>query len=332
MGRGDFLNKKDLAAALSGCDVVYHLVSTTLPKTSNDNRLYDLETNVAGTLTLLELVKASRPPMKHRLRLLGRNRLRYPQGGPHQGDSPHRSICAYGIGKLAIEKYLHLYHVLDGIEYRVLRLANPYGEGQRPTSGRARHGVPRQGLAGERIEIWGDGRVVRDYLYVGDAMEAFLKVTFYSGVHRVFNIAARGKERPRGAVPPWRPVAGRRLARAFCLAAISTVNRPMSLDISRAREHLGWEAAYHLAPGTGADVHVAAGPLGAVSTLYRRDRGGSLSLWRNRELISQLTRRDVVGRYRGSLMGLLWSFFNPILMLAVYTWVFSVAFRDRVDY
>jgi len=54
-----------------------------------------------------------------------------------------------------------------------------------------------------------------------------------------------------------------------------------------------------------------------------------MSLWRNRELISQLTRRDVIGRYRGSLMGLLWSFINPILMLAVYTWVFSVAFRAR---
>jgi len=42
-----------------------------------------------------------------------------------------------------------------------------------------------------------------------------------------------------------------------------------------------------------------------------------------------MTRRDVIGRYRGSLMGLLWSFFNPILMLAVYTWVFNVAFKAR---
>ncbi len=54
-----------------------------------------------------------------------------------------------------------------------------------------------------------------------------------------------------------------------------------------------------------------------------------LSLWRNRQLIVQMTRREVLGRYRGSLFGLAWSFFNPLLMLAVYTFVFSVVFKAR---
>lgn len=53
------------------------------------------------------------------------------------------------------------------------------------------------------------------------------------------------------------------------------------------------------------------------------------SLWRNRQLIVQMTRREVVGRYRGSVMGLAWSFFNPILMLMVYTFVFSVVFKAK---
>jgi lipopolysaccharide transport system permease protein len=53
------------------------------------------------------------------------------------------------------------------------------------------------------------------------------------------------------------------------------------------------------------------------------------SLWRNRQLIFQMTKREVVGRYRGSLMGLAWSFFNPLLMLTVYTFVFSVVFKAR---
>jgi lipopolysaccharide transport system permease protein len=53
------------------------------------------------------------------------------------------------------------------------------------------------------------------------------------------------------------------------------------------------------------------------------------SFWKHRSLIHQLARRDVVGRYRGSVMGLLWSFFNPILMLSVYTFVFSVVFQAR---
>lgn len=53
------------------------------------------------------------------------------------------------------------------------------------------------------------------------------------------------------------------------------------------------------------------------------------SLWEHRALIAQMTRRDVIGRYRGSAMGILWSLFHPILMLAVYTFVFSVVFRFR---
>ncbi|PAT42944.1 ABC transporter permease [Vandammella animalimorsus] len=53
------------------------------------------------------------------------------------------------------------------------------------------------------------------------------------------------------------------------------------------------------------------------------------SLWRNRELIMASTKREVLGRYRGSAMGLLWSFFNPLFMLAVYTFVFSVVFKAR---
>ncbi|WP_429325101.1 ABC transporter permease [Paraburkholderia sp. GAS348] len=53
------------------------------------------------------------------------------------------------------------------------------------------------------------------------------------------------------------------------------------------------------------------------------------SIWRNRGLILQMTQREVIGRYRGSAMGLAWSFFNPVLMLMVYTFFFSVIFKSR---
>ena len=52
-------------------------------------------------------------------------------------------------------------------------------------------------------------------------------------------------------------------------------------------------------------------------------------LWQHRDLIVQMTRREVVGRYRGSIMGLAWSIFNPILLLTVYTFVFSVVFKAK---
>lgn len=53
------------------------------------------------------------------------------------------------------------------------------------------------------------------------------------------------------------------------------------------------------------------------------------SIWRSRELIWQMTKRDVAGRYRGSVLGLFWSFFNSGLMLIVYTFIFSVVFKAR---
>ncbi len=53
------------------------------------------------------------------------------------------------------------------------------------------------------------------------------------------------------------------------------------------------------------------------------------SLYRNRHMILQMTKREVAGRYKGSVMGLAWSFFNPIFMLVVYTFVFSVIFKSR---
>lgn len=53
------------------------------------------------------------------------------------------------------------------------------------------------------------------------------------------------------------------------------------------------------------------------------------SLWRNRQLIVQMTKREVVGRYKGSALGLAWSFFNPVFMLVVYTFVFSMIFKSR---
>ncbi len=53
------------------------------------------------------------------------------------------------------------------------------------------------------------------------------------------------------------------------------------------------------------------------------------SLWCNRGLIKALTQREVIGRYRGSVMGILWSFLNPVFMLLVFTFVFSVVFKAR---
>jgi lipopolysaccharide transport system permease protein len=75
-----------------------------------------------------------------------------------------------------------------------------------------------------------------------------------------------------------------------------------------------------LSPAQGVNPH--ASPPTSLAALAR-------SIWRNRQLIAQMTRREVAGRYKGSVMGLAWSFFNPVFMLAVYTFVFSVVFKAR---
>lgn len=54
-----------------------------------------------------------------------------------------------------------------------------------------------------------------------------------------------------------------------------------------------------------------------------------ISPWRHRDLLWDLTKRDFIGRYKGSMLGVLWSLFNPLLMLAIYTFVFSVAFKAK---
>ena len=53
------------------------------------------------------------------------------------------------------------------------------------------------------------------------------------------------------------------------------------------------------------------------------------TFWRNRQLVFQMSKREITGRYRGSVIGLAWSFFNPLLLLTVYTFVFSVVFKTR---
>lgn len=66
-----------------------------------------------------------------------------------------------------------------------------------------------------------------------------------------------------------------------------------------------------------------------MQTFSATPRELAASAWRNRALIVALTKREVIGRYRGSFMGLLWSLFNPVLMLFIYTFVFTIVFNAR---
>lgn len=190
---GDFGNKQDIIRSLQNVDVVFHLVSTTQPQTSNLNTLFDVKSNLLNTLVFLEEIK-NMPEVKIIFLSSGGTVYGRPIQIPIPETHPTYPQCSYGIVKLAIEKYLSLYHQMYGLNYRVLRLSNPYGPGQ---------ANPVQGVIGAflmriskglELEVWGDGKIVRDYIYIGDAIDALLLTADYSGEFRVFNIGSgKGK-------------------------------------------------------------------------------------------------------------------------------------------
>jgi UDP-glucose 4-epimerase len=245
---GDFVNAQALRPALAGADVVYHLVPTTLPKTSNDNPAYDVESNVIGTLRVLELCRAQGV---RRMVFVSSGGTVYgvPQSTAIDERHPTDPICSYGVHKLAIEKYLQLARTLYGVDHCILRPANLYGPRQRLDIAQGAVAVfLDRALRREPIEIWGDGSVVRDYVYVADAVGALVKALDYGGSQRIFNIGSGQGVSLNELVAH----IGRLLGRApeVRYASARTLDVPANvLDCSAAGRHLGWRASTRLEEG-----------------------------------------------------------------------------------
>jgi UDP-glucose 4-epimerase len=187
---GDMLSEGDLKKCLEGMDAVFHLVSTTLPKNSNEDPIYDVESNLVGTLRLLQEMVAQKVD---RILFISSGGTVYgaPEYLPVDEKHPTNPTVSYGITKLAVEKYLRLYRDLHGLKPVILRVANPFGAKQRVSSAQgAVTAFIHKALRGEPIEIWGDGNVTRDYLHVGDVADAFLKALNYEGKELIFNISS----------------------------------------------------------------------------------------------------------------------------------------------
>jgi UDP-glucose 4-epimerase len=245
---GDFESETDVAAALQGCDTCFHLVSTTLPKNSNDDPSYDVRTNLLPTMALLRLAADARIA---RIVFLSSGGTVYgrPRYTPIDEAHPTDPVCSYGIVKLTIEKYLALYRTLRGIETVVLRFSNPYGERQRIDAAQgAVAAFLGKALRGEPVELWGDGSVVRDYVYIGDAVEAMLNALAYRGPERVFNIGSGEGHSLLEVLAAIETAIGRPVARRHLPAR--AVDVPVNvLSIDRARAELGWEPRTAFADG-----------------------------------------------------------------------------------
>lgn len=245
---GELGNHGLIREALEDVEVVYHFVSTTLPKTSNDDPIYDVRSNLVDTIQLLETC-VERGVCKVVFASSGGTVYGVPETVPINEDHPTEPISSYGIVKLAIEKYLHLFHHLHGLDYTVLRISNPYGPCQNPEGQQGAVSVFLNRIyTGSPVTIWGDGSVVRDYLYVSDVVDALLLAAGEETTRKVFNIGSgRGVslnellhlmaevvgEQPEVRYQPGRPL-----------------DVPASvLDVSRAREELGWRPKTELAEG-----------------------------------------------------------------------------------
>jgi UDP-glucose 4-epimerase len=168
---------------------------------------------------------------------------------PIPEDSPTEPECSYGITKLAIEKYLALFHLLYGLDYTVVRPANPYGSRQDPFGIQGAISVFLGKVArNEQIEIWGDGRVVRDYIYIDDLIDGIYRAAMTKSSSRIFNLGSGRGHSLNEILQVIRAVTGHELAVKY------TAGRPFDvpeiyLDISRARNELGWSPSMSLEDG-----------------------------------------------------------------------------------
>ena len=247
---GSLDSQTDVERILKDVDVLFHLASTTVPASSNADPFHDVATNVLPTIRLLE---AARNSSLKKLVFFSSGGTVYgiPERIPLDEGHPTAPICSYGIHKLAIEKYLYLYRHLFGLEYCVLRISNAYGERQSPTSGQgAVAAFLSSALKRETIEIWGDGSVVRDYIYVSDVVEAAIAVSEQQAGRGVFNIGSGVGTSLREVIELVSQAIGLPLEVRYSPARALDV--PVNvLAVGRAEKELGWSPKIPLAKGIG---------------------------------------------------------------------------------
>ena len=245
---GDFGNRGMLSEALAGIDVVFHLISTTLPKTSNDDPVFDVQSNVIEAICLMEQCVANKI---RKVVFISSGGAIYgnPKTLPISENSSTEPECSYGITKLTIEKYLALFNHLHGLDYVVLRPSNPYGNRQNPEGIQGAVSVfLGRAAQGKSIEIWGDGRIVRDYIFIDDLVDGIYKAASLDPFSRVFNLGSGVGHSLNDIVEVIRKVTGRDI-RVSYKAKRSFDVPSIYLDICRAKQELSWMPSVSLETG-----------------------------------------------------------------------------------
>ena len=244
---GDVTDLQAVATAAAGCEVVFHLAAQIDVRASVADPARDLAINAGGTLSVLSAAKEA-----------GVRRVVYASTGgaiygdagtiPTPEDAPARPLAPYGQSKLSGEGYCRLFSELYGLPATSLRFANVYGPRQDPLGeggviaifcGRA--------LAGEDPAIYGDGEQTRDFVYVGDVVDALL-LAAESGPPGPFNIGTGAETTVNDLARRVSLVAERPFVPRHEPARPGEVERSC-LDPARAERELGWRAQVSLDEG-----------------------------------------------------------------------------------
>jgi len=229
-----------LVEVLAGCDTVIHLASTSVPGTDLEISK-DAEANLMTSLHLFD--RCVDCGVRQVIFISSGGTVYGPSSRvPIAESAPTQPITPYGLVKLTIERYLEVYARLRGLDYRIVRISNLYGPYQNIIK---MQGVVTsflvKALRNEALEIWGNGSIVRDYVYVEDAVEAMVAVMRYQGAKRIFNIGSGVGTSVNQIVASIEKLLERKLKVKYRLGR--AVDVPVNiLDCTLARNELGWHA------------------------------------------------------------------------------------------
>ena len=244
---GDFLDKSTYEEYLKDKDVVYHMISTTNANNSNNDMKKDVKENVIGTLDLLDGC-VENGVKKVIFISSGGTVYGVPEETPIKETHPTNPICSYGITKLTIEKYLSLYHHLHGLDYSVIRLANPYGPYHQNLMQGLINVILNKAINDDTLEVWGDGQVRRDYIYIDDAVEAISRAKDVDTTEKVLNVGSGQSHSICDIISEVEKIVGKSINTEFKPSRNQDV--PVNvLDINKTKEVLGWEPKVGLSEG-----------------------------------------------------------------------------------